>query len=309
MIQIQKVLMAKRDTRVLKDIKKWASEDSVDLLYTKYRALGRGVKLEKFKLRHGEKEGQAKWDEYKKKQAYSNSFEYKRKKHGWSQDDFDEYNKRRSCTKDNFIKRHGKEKGEHLWNEYVKRQAFTNSRDYLGERYERVNKLKAITLENMQRIHGEDKGQEVYENAVCNKGIGYSLISQMLFDSLKELFPNLACCYATYNKEYVLYDHTNKRPYLYDFVAPDIKLCIEYHGDHYHGNPEIYDPDMVLLGRGQKRTLAKDKWEYDNIKKALIEKERNYDMIIVWDSDYRKDPTSVLERLKYEIQKRVELYS
>ena len=56
----------------------------------------------------GEKIGKEKWEEYKRKQSYSNSFEYKSKEYGWSEKDFNDYNKNRSVTKENLIKRWGK---------------------------------------------------------------------------------------------------------------------------------------------------------------------------------------------------------
>jgi hypothetical protein len=42
--------------------------------------------------KYGKEEGQRRWDEYKAKQALSNTLEYKAEKYGWCKDDFDTYN-------------------------------------------------------------------------------------------------------------------------------------------------------------------------------------------------------------------------
>ena len=108
--------------------------------------------------KYGDKEGNIKWKNYCEKQAFSNTFEYKREKHGMSREEFDEFNSSRSSTLDNFIKRHGEKDGSMRWKEYCDRQAYTNTKEYLGERYEEINKKKAITLHNMIVLYGEELG-------------------------------------------------------------------------------------------------------------------------------------------------------
>jgi hypothetical protein len=46
-------------------------------------------------IKYGEDEGQKRWDIYIQKQAYTNSFEYKKEKYGWSLEDWETYNKSR----------------------------------------------------------------------------------------------------------------------------------------------------------------------------------------------------------------------
>jgi len=48
-----------------------------------------------FIKKYGKKEGTRRWNEYKNKQAYSNTLEYKKKKYSWSEQDWIEYNKSR----------------------------------------------------------------------------------------------------------------------------------------------------------------------------------------------------------------------
>ena len=56
---------------------------------------------------YGEIEGKKRWKNYCKKQAESNSYKYKTKKHGWDKKMFNSYNKSRSHTLSNMIERHG----------------------------------------------------------------------------------------------------------------------------------------------------------------------------------------------------------
>ncbi len=51
--------------------------------------------LENMILKYGNYEGAKRWEIYRQKQAYTNSFEYKREKYGWSLEDWKNYNKSR----------------------------------------------------------------------------------------------------------------------------------------------------------------------------------------------------------------------
>jgi len=53
---------------------------------------------ENFIIRHGEIDGEVKWQIYKDMQAYSNSYEYKKDKYGWSLDEYEKFNKNRGTT-------------------------------------------------------------------------------------------------------------------------------------------------------------------------------------------------------------------
>ena len=56
----------------------------------------------------------------------------------------------------------------------------------------------------------------------------------------------------------------------YDFVIPELKICIEYNGDYWYCNPNKYDASYY---HKQRKMLAKDIWEYDKIKKDVMLKE------------------------------------
>jgi hypothetical protein len=109
--------------------------------------------IESMIKKYGEIEGRVRWEEYRRKQAETNSFEYKKKKYGWTKEKFDEYNKSRATTKKNMISRYGKEDGTKKWEEYCSRQAYAGTaKEYFVEKY------------------GEVEGTKKYEEVCYNKG-------------------------------------------------------------------------------------------------------------------------------------------
>ncbi|MFN3301098.1 MAG: hypothetical protein ACK41Z_12990, partial [Sediminibacterium sp.] len=83
----------------------------------------RKITLENLQKKYGEEEGKIRFDEYRRKQAESNSLEYKIKKKGWTKEQFDEYNKSRAVTLENLQKKYGEEEGKIRFDEYRRKQA------------------------------------------------------------------------------------------------------------------------------------------------------------------------------------------
>lgn len=67
-------------------------------LEDKETTMSRRVTLENLQSKYGEIDGMVRWEEYKYKQAYSNSYEYKRDKYGWTLEQYTEYNKSRGSV-------------------------------------------------------------------------------------------------------------------------------------------------------------------------------------------------------------------
>lgn len=150
--------------------------------------------------------------------------------------------------------------------------------------------------------HGEEKGVKIWAdrqdlwtkslNENGNLKIGYSNISQILFDELKLILGD-DCKYATSGSEFKLKRDNNKGVYMYDFKYKN--KIIEYHGDMFHGNPKIYEAnDNPHPFR--KEITASEIWLKDKIKgDFLISK--GYDLLIIWDSEYRKVGLEKKEKL------------
>ena len=117
--------------------------------------------LESTIAKYGEEEGRRRWDEYRKKQAETNSYEYKKSKYGWTKERFDEYNKSRACTKENMIKRWGKVEGSKKWQEYCMRQAYAGTaKEYFIEKYGEVEGIKRY--EEVCEQKGKGGGKRVW---------------------------------------------------------------------------------------------------------------------------------------------------
>ena len=80
--------------------------------------------IESFIRRHGESEGRAKYEEYKKRQAYTCSKEYMMAEKGMTEKEWTAYNKSRASTQKNFIARYGKELGTEKWKQYCEYEAY-----------------------------------------------------------------------------------------------------------------------------------------------------------------------------------------
>lgn len=250
--------------------------------------------IEKYKCRFGETIGQQKWDGYCGKQADSNTFEYKQEKHGWTREQFDEYNASRAVTLKNLIARHGEEKGQEMWAKYCERQSYAGVKlEYFIEKYgkeegtkfyEELNKQKAITLENMIKKYGETEGYKRYDEFLGNLKCFYSEISQELFNILLYFIPDKEnVFYATHNgeKKFISLEASGMVDFAYN------NKVIEFYGDYWHLNPQIFDENKTIFKNGMKYTAADlSKREEHRIK--VIES-LGYDVLIVWENDYRKN--------------------
>lgn len=272
-----------------------------------------GFTLERSILKYGDDLGKIKWKEYCKKQAHSNTYEYKKERHNMSLEEFNIYNKSRSVTLENLIKRHGEKKGTEKWNAYCLKQAKSGcSLDYFIEKYgknkgtevyEKVCKSKSTSLASFISKYGKEEGIKRYNSRMSEKTAGYSKISQELFKELKK-YSNNKIYFAEVNNgiEYHVLDIENGRSYFYDYVDVDFKKCIEFNGDVFHGNPDMFKendtPNPYL------KISCNEIWKYDNEKINHLKKTRDIDTLIVWESDYKKNKEEVLKKclnfLQYE---------
>lgn len=62
----------------------------------------------------------------------------------------------------------------------------------------------------------------------------------------------------------------------------------------------MYDKEFY---HPHKKMTTKQIWEYDGIKKHVIEDEFNYKLIIVWESDTIKNKDNIIEMIISEILK------
>ena len=250
--------------------------------------------------RHGKEKGTKIFNDYCDKQAYSNSFEYKQEKHGWTKEEYDRYNSSRSVTLENCIKRHGKEQGTKIFKDYCDKQSYIGCKEEyfiekFGEeqgklKYEEVNKQKVLSLPNFIRKYGKDVGNIKYKEYYNKRSNIHSIISLELFDSL-DIDESW---YGSKNDGEYFVIMENDRMYLLDYYVPSKNKAIEFHGDYWHGNPKTYkETDVIALGS----ITAGDKWKQDAERISMIES-TGIEVLVIWESDYLKDKEGTLEKCR-----------
>lgn len=141
---------------------------------------------------------------------------------------------------------------------FVKEKQITFSLDKCIQKYGEIEGKKRFLIRQLKWQ------QTLHENG--NLHVGYSLISQKLFDELLKFYPldnQDYIFYGSKNKEYsIRYDGKN---FVYDFTDLNNRKIIEFQGDIYHGNPNIFKEDDFPNPFDRKRS-AKQIWEYDKLK-------------------------------------------
>jgi hypothetical protein len=232
---------------------------------------------------YGEIEGLKRWEEYRKKQSITNTFEYKNKVYGISREEFDEYNKSRASTRTNFIKRHGEVEGIKRWNEYVKLQK------YVGVKFE-------YFIEKYGKVEGGQKYYDMLEKKCHPKFTGMSKISQ----EFAKLIDNNSfnTFYASKNGEYTL-KNKGGRFFSLDFYCAETNRGAEFFGDIWHRNPDRFQGHEHMLG-----FLTSDIWEKDKNRLKIIKESYNIDIIVVWESEFNKRREETIQKVKKFIYER-----
>lgn len=258
--------------------------------------------LESFIRRHGEEEGKRKYEEYKKRQAYTCSKEYMMGEKGMTEEEWNQFNANRSSTKENFIKRYGKELGRKKWKEYCDNESYAGCTleyfiDKYGpvegpEKYKTVNAQKRLTLENFVRKYGEIEGEKRYVEYYRKKPSLFSKASQDMFRSIDAAYqPAMEHSqYATKGgeKKIVVIEDLMTKEYHVDFCFGN--KIIEFNGEYFHADPRKYKPnDMILYATKS----ASEIWERDLNRNRLIS-DLGYDIHIVWERDFYNSPEKTI---------------
>lgn len=269
--------------------------------FVEYHKYGKRLTKQKFIIRYGETLGCEKWNNYVKKQSFSNTFEYKNKKYGWSKEIFDQYNKNRAITKDNLIRKHGEEKGTIIWNRYVERQRYAGcSLEYfiekLGEKdgtdfFKKLNSKKSININNFIEKYGLVEGQDKF-NILMQKYSKLSRVSknsQLFFDELLSKIPlerHDDIFYYSKNYEYFFAKKEMGGIYFCDFYDISQNKIIEFFGDYYHCNPIKFGKDYFNI---KNNMSAQEIWHRDEKRIKDLETFFGATVLIVWENDVRND--------------------
>ena len=253
--------------------------------YKKLASQTTGVTEQSMIRKWSETIGKQKWIEYKVKQAETNTYEYKKLKYNISKEEYNNYNKSRSVTLNNLIKKYGDEVGTKKYQEYINKQKLTKSWDYMVIKY------------------GERKAQQINKSKIPQNLLSksYSDISQELFKEIDSiLFNKLNKQYTTYfaikNNEYIIYNKEKHKHYCLDYYIKELNLCIEFNGDYWHCNPDIYNKDDIILINNNKYK-AYDIWKKDKDRIDYLLKNYQIHTIVIWESDYLKNKQDCINNI------------
>jgi hypothetical protein len=157
---------------------------------------------------------------------------------------------------DKFIERHGKEEGLLKWQE---RQ----------EKWQQT--LNSKSIEERARINA----------AKIGRGYTVSKAEKELFHCFSKLFD--------VKKNLTLDYNDGKNYYVYDFYLGN--KIVEYNGDFWHANPEIYTEDFVnpISKLSYKQIHEKE------LNKETVAKLHGYEFLRVWELDYKRNKEKVIQ--------------
>ena len=133
------------------------------------------------------------------------------------------------------------------------------------------------------KIHGEF--EQAVGNHICGANCptcannGYSKQSILWLDFLSKLY-SINIQHACNDGEYVI--ATTK--YRADGFCKENNTIYEFHGDYWHGNPKVYNPDD--FNEITKNTY-KELYDRTLIRERII-KELGYNLVVIWETDWKK---------------------
>ncbi len=181
----------------------------------------------------------------------------------------------------------------------LKERQTTFSKEVCIEKYGEKEGIK-VWLERQEKWMNtmdsktDEEKIEINRKKLFNNS-GYSKVSQELFwlvyDSY-DSFKNNDVHFEELNSEIIRYDKKNKKHYRYDYIDFSLKKCIEFNGDYWHCNPIKYNEDY---NHPIMNISAKEIWNKDKLKIKWLEN-RGYSVLTIWESEYRKDPETTLQK-------------
>jgi G:T-mismatch repair DNA endonuclease (very short patch repair protein) len=90
--------------------------------------------------------------------------------------------------------------------------------------------------------------------------------------------------------------------YAFDYKLNDYNILIEFNGDIFHANPEKYLKDDYIPFL---KKYVKDIWDRDN-KKIKFAKDKNYDTIVIWESEVRNKSEEQIKDIIYDKISKIE---
>jgi len=251
-------------------------------------------------LKYGKIIGLEKWNSYCEFHRYKNTLKGKQELLGWSEEKFEEFNHSRKQTIGTMIERHGELEGKKRWLAYCNKQKTAGcSLSWFVSKYgeikgaevwDKIKQSTRHTMDSMITRYGEVEGPEKFYEYISNLRPYYSKMSQKLFWQLE---PSETSYFAEKNKEFGKYSYEQKKYFFYDYVDIKHKKCIEFNGDYWHANSQLFEPDEII----HNSYTAKEVWEFDKIKQEQIVSE-GFELLIIWESEFLANTAVCIQKCK-----------
>ena len=182
------------------------------------------------------------------------------------------------------------------------------------EALKKRKEVYGFTLEKAIEKYGEEEGKRIFlerqrkwiesmyaDSSACKCKSNISGISQKFIKDVLGVCSNCNNTFLFGKKEYTIegIDHV----YKYDLTCYKNKRIIEFHGDLWHGNPKMFEETDCNPINGQPYS---EKWKYDSEKKETAEN-NGFEVMVVWESDYKNFRKDVVEKAREFIFKDIDL--
>ena len=131
----------------------------------------------------------------------------------------------------------------------------------------------------------------------------FSNIASSLFAQIESSINNEGVSFLYLPKNYELLLENKSKFYKYDFCIPELKFIIEFNGDVFHGNPQLFN-ESDCPNPYDKTLTAKQMWLNDKEKKDLAES-KGFDVMVIWERDYRNDPETTVNNIIKTIREKL----
>jgi hypothetical protein len=160
-----------------------------------------------------------------------------------------------------------------------------------------ANRQRTFSLEKCIEKYGETEGYNVFnkrqqkwvkslQNNFAKYGESRSSRSQLEIQFIGEICNKLNIDVPNKQK----YINDKDGCYAYDFTYNH--KIIEFNGDYWHCNPQIYNKDFI---HKTMKITAYEIWQKDE-HKISIAKKHGYDVLVVWESEYLINKDYVIEK-------------
>ena len=149
------------------------------------------------------------------------------------------------------------------------------------EERKNINLSRGRTNEQLIKKFGKEYVDKIHEH-LKNRNYfrRFSKISEKFFNELQDKVSEKLIFGK--DEKWIRYD--KNKGYFIDLLVEGTNKIIEFNGDFYHANPELYESNDIITISKEKILLVKDIWESDKLKISALNN-LGYDVLIIWEND------------------------